>query len=230
MKWSLKMISLINVTSTNFVPVCTSLYQLPSKTPNMYSQDVNLCLKRNDFQKNETSAFGTLREDREFADVTLACEDGKKVEAHNIILTSSSTVFLNLLKEPVASGKDCKDCGKKFPSPKDLKRHQMIHTKEKPFGCDLCTHKANIKANLKKHQLKKHAKDDPLIEKKRPGPAKCEECDKLFSSNKDLKRHERIHTGEKPFQCDQCELKTNIEQNLKRHQLNKHAKDDPLLL
>ena len=55
-------------------------------------------MKWNDFQENAISAFGTLREDREFADVTLACEDGQQVEAHKVILASSSPFFLNLLR------------------------------------------------------------------------------------------------------------------------------------
>merc|ERR1712129_399373 len=57
-----------------------------------------LCLKWNDFQENAISAFGTLREDREFADVTLACEDGQHVEAHKVILASASPFFLDLLR------------------------------------------------------------------------------------------------------------------------------------
>merc|ERR1719187_1857226 len=57
-----------------------------------------LCLKWNDFQANVNSTFGTLREDREFADVTLACEDGQQVEAHKVILASSSPFFMNLLR------------------------------------------------------------------------------------------------------------------------------------
>jgi len=61
-------------------------------------EDEKLCLKWNDFQENVISSFGTLREDSEFADVTLACEDGHQVEAHKIILASSSPFFLNLLK------------------------------------------------------------------------------------------------------------------------------------
>merc|ERR1712129_407909 len=44
------------------------------------------------------SAFGTLREDRDFSDVTLVCEDGQQVEAHKVILASSSPFFLNLLR------------------------------------------------------------------------------------------------------------------------------------
>ena len=64
----------------------------------MYRDEEKLCLKWNDFQENAISAFGTLREDREFSDVTLVCEDGQQVEAHKVILASSSPFFQNLLK------------------------------------------------------------------------------------------------------------------------------------
>jgi len=64
----------------------------------MNRADEKLCLKWNDFQENAISAFGTLRHDKEFADVILACEDGQQVEAHKAILASSSPFFLNLLK------------------------------------------------------------------------------------------------------------------------------------
>ena len=57
------------------------------------------CLKWNDFQENLNSAFRLFRNDTEFADVTLACEDGQQVEAHKIILASSSPFFMELLKK-----------------------------------------------------------------------------------------------------------------------------------
>ena len=56
-----------------------------------------LCLQWNDFQENIKSAFGNLREDNDFADVTLACEDGRQVEAHKVILAASSPFFQRLL-------------------------------------------------------------------------------------------------------------------------------------
>ena len=56
-----------------------------------------LCLKWNDFQENVNTAFGNLRDDKEFADVTLACEDGQQVEAHKVILAASSPFFQNVL-------------------------------------------------------------------------------------------------------------------------------------
>ena len=57
-----------------------------------------LCLQWNDFKENVTSAFGSLREDNDFTDVTLACEDGRQFEAHKVILVTSSPFFQNILK------------------------------------------------------------------------------------------------------------------------------------
>ena len=57
-----------------------------------------LCLQWDDFQDNIKTAFGKLREVNDFADVTLACEDGQQVEAHKVILASSSPFFQKLLK------------------------------------------------------------------------------------------------------------------------------------
>ena len=56
-----------------------------------------LCLQWNDFKENITSSFRSLREDGEFTDVTLACEDGQQVEAHKVVLSSSSPFFMELL-------------------------------------------------------------------------------------------------------------------------------------
>ena len=40
----------------------------------------------NDLKENLGSSFGNLREDKDFTDLTLACQDGKQVEAHKSIL------------------------------------------------------------------------------------------------------------------------------------------------
>ena len=58
-----------------------------------------LCLQWNDFQENITSTFKELREDTELTDVTLACEDGQQIEAHKVVLASSSPFFMDLLKK-----------------------------------------------------------------------------------------------------------------------------------
>jgi len=58
-----------------------------------------LCLKWNDFQENTNNAFGSMRNDVDFSDVTLACEDGEQVEAHKVILAASSPFFYTLLRK-----------------------------------------------------------------------------------------------------------------------------------
>jgi len=64
----------------------------------MATADEKLCLQWNDFKENVCSAFGDLRQDNEFTDVTLVCEDGQQVEAHKVVLVASSPFFLNILK------------------------------------------------------------------------------------------------------------------------------------
>ena len=59
----------------------------------MSTFDEKLCLQWNDFKENITASFESLRHDEDFADVTLACEDGKQMEAHKVILASSSPVL-----------------------------------------------------------------------------------------------------------------------------------------
>ena len=56
------------------------------------------CLRYNDFQTNISESFKALRNEGDFADVTLACEDDKQIEAHKVVLSSSSPFFKNILK------------------------------------------------------------------------------------------------------------------------------------
>ena len=58
-----------------------------------------LCLQWNDFKENAIGAFRNLREDKDFADVTLACEDGKQVEVHKVILANLSPFFQNVFRK-----------------------------------------------------------------------------------------------------------------------------------
>ena len=55
-------------------------------------------LQWNDFQSNVNVAFGNLKEDTDFVDITLACEDGEQFEAHKVILAASSSFFQKLLR------------------------------------------------------------------------------------------------------------------------------------
>ena len=57
-----------------------------------------LRLRWNDFQDNVRNVFGHLRNNTDFVDVTLACEDGQQIEVHKVILAASSPFFQRILK------------------------------------------------------------------------------------------------------------------------------------
>jgi len=55
------------------------------------------CLRWNDFESNISSAFRELRDDKDFFDVTLACDD-EQIQAHKVILSACSQFFRNILR------------------------------------------------------------------------------------------------------------------------------------
>merc|ERR1712233_38046 len=55
------------------------------------------CLRWNDFENNISSAFRELRDDKDFFDVTLACDD-EQIQAHKVILSACSPFFRGVLR------------------------------------------------------------------------------------------------------------------------------------
>jgi len=55
------------------------------------------CLRWNDFESNISVAFRELRDDKDFFDVTLACDDDQ-IQAHKVILSACSPFFRQILK------------------------------------------------------------------------------------------------------------------------------------
>jgi len=58
----------------------------------------NFCLRWNDFEQNISTSFRELREDSEFFDVSLCCDNGIDViPAHKVILAACSPLFRKIL-------------------------------------------------------------------------------------------------------------------------------------
>ena len=55
------------------------------------------CLRWNDFERNISSAFKDIRDEKEFFDVTIACED-EQLQAHKVILSACSPFFRSVLR------------------------------------------------------------------------------------------------------------------------------------
>lgn len=46
---------------------------------------------------------------------------------------------------------------------------------------------------------------------------KCDKCDREFNQRANLRRHQLVHSGEKPFECAQCHRRFQQQGDLKRH-------------
>jgi len=55
------------------------------------------CLRWNDFENNISNAFKELRDDKDFFDVTIACDD-EQIQTHKVILAACSPFFRNILR------------------------------------------------------------------------------------------------------------------------------------
>jgi len=57
------------------------------------------CLRWNDFEANVSSAFREIRDEKDFFDVTLACDDDSQIQAHKVIIAACSPFFRNVLRK-----------------------------------------------------------------------------------------------------------------------------------
>ena len=69
-----------------------------NKTSLMASSE-KFCLRWNDFESNVSSAFRDIREEKDFFDVTLACDDDSQIQAHKVIIAACSPFFRNILRK-----------------------------------------------------------------------------------------------------------------------------------
>jgi len=57
------------------------------------------CLSWNSFEENIRTSYKELKQEKDFCDVTVACDEDFSLEAHKVVLSSCSSFFKNLLKK-----------------------------------------------------------------------------------------------------------------------------------
>ncbi|XP_075973259.1 uncharacterized protein LOC142974680 [Anticarsia gemmatalis] len=90
---------------------------------------------------------------------------------------------------------ECVECKSRFICKSMLDLHTRVHTKDKPFTCDICDKPFSSKGLMNQHKRSVHDKEKSHL---------CQLCSKSFFKKYHLQKHLQSHTKEKRFECPDC--------------------------
>uniref|UniRef100_A0A336LQH3 CSON010190 protein n=1 Tax=Culicoides sonorensis TaxID=179676 RepID=A0A336LQH3_CULSO len=165
---------------------------------------------------------------------------------HNCGAKFTDSKALKTHKCPKAEYLICNECGKQIKSKSKLRDHLMVHFPVYIY-CELCGKRFIKKYKFREHMtydhgnlppeamfkpcpvcgilvstrnygMKDHIREKHEKPARQTGPSKCEQCNKEYANEKNLKRHIREeHVYGRKYQCQECSKRFLNIKSLKEH-------------
>ncbi|KAI9551693.1 hypothetical protein GHT06_022029 [Daphnia sinensis] len=157
--------------------------------------------------------YATSRKDYWDHHIQLHDFQGNKNECSSTLAAPADSPKQNsssaLLKETWFA---CSNCPFETKWEHSLKRHKMIHYRIPMESC--WTNFSDRMKGRKRRALNGQRTAD--------GRFQCATCNKVFKSAHLLRRHQPVHSGQKPFKCNFCDYASSRLWNLNHHKALKH--------
>ena len=139
------------------------------------------------------------------------------------MLQPKCSYSLNEQKLTTVKNQICKHCKAVFKYSWHCKRHERIHTGEKPYKSRHCNKRFLLAWDCKRHELthtgekpfkgkhcNKHYRQNLDCKAHVENTQVCKYCGRCFIRSSRCKQHERAHTGERRYVCEHCSQAISI--------------------